>query len=69
MLLMASAAVPEFDTVTLEDPLSPTTTVPNAMVEEDSVTVGEPAVALPEPLRAMICGEPVALSVIVIVAL
>ena len=68
MLLMASAAVPEFDTVTLEDPLSPTTTVPNAIVEEDSVTVGEPAVALPEPLRAMICAVVVALLTTLMVA-
>jgi len=67
MLLIVSAAVPLFVTVTDCDPLEePTASVPYDRLLAESVTgaVG----AVPVPLNAIVCGDVTALSVTVIAA-
>jgi hypothetical protein len=66
MLVMESVASPELVKVTACDALAiPTFTEPNDRLVAESFT---PAAATPVPLRAMDCGEPTALSVMVMAA-
>jgi hypothetical protein len=65
-LAMESAALPVLVKVTDAEPLvDPTFTLPNNWLVVDSFTTGT---ATPVPLSAMDCGDPAALSVIVIAA-
>jgi hypothetical protein len=66
MLLMSRVALPVLVKVTLCDALvDPTCTLPNAKLVADNETV---VAVTPVPVSAMDCGEPVALSVMVTVA-
>ncbi len=68
MLVMFSVAVPVLVSVTLVAALvEPTAVLGKAMLVAERVALG--AVLLPVPLSAMVCGEPLALSVRVMVAL
>jgi hypothetical protein len=65
MLVIESAAVPELVMVTVCELLvEPTFTEPNARLVADRVTDGSP----PVPLKAMVCGELMASSVMVMAA-
>ena len=66
MLVMASVEVPVLVRITVCEALVvPTSCVPNTRLVADNDTVVE---LTPVPLREMLCGEPVALSVMVMAA-
>lgn len=66
MLLMDSAALPTLVKVTILDPLAvPTACMPNDRLAAVRLTTGA---LTPVPLSAIDCGDPLALSVMVIAA-